>query len=124
MELWIDKTRDIFRVSLGLEGGLRLYIYDFAKQVAAQRAAGGGEIVSMSSFVKKEDLCVINAEVVFTKFLMDKNLPLAIADDAGDFIPQNVPQEISELYPFLWNLPHFEVLLYTFSPDGIGSSVF
>lgn len=54
------------------------------KHLNAEKASGSSG--SLMSFVgkKNDDFSVISAEVAFTKFLVEKNLPLAIADDAGE----------------------------------------
>lgn len=61
------------------------------KHIAAQKAAGTSSL--LSAFAKKEDdLSMINAEVTFTKFIIEKNLPIAIADDVGDLLRTMFPK--------------------------------
>lgn len=49
---------------------------------------------SLTSFMKgkEEDMSVINAEVIFTKFLIERNIPLAVADDAGELFRAMFPK--------------------------------
>lgn len=60
------------------------------KHVAAQKAAGSSSL--LSSFKKTEtDYSTIKAEVVFTKFLIEKDLPIAISDDVGELLRTMFP---------------------------------
>ena len=55
--------------------------YDIKKHIGTQKhlcAQRAGSSSTLTSFVKKtEDYSVVNAEVLFTKFIIEKNLPLA-----------------------------------------------
>ena len=98
---FIEATKDAFMASCQVcsstfsisHGG----VHDIKKHVATQSHqnrvkktnSAGKPVVfqppSLTEFMKKkEDLSVIRAEALFTRWLVAKNLPLAAADDAGD----------------------------------------
>ena len=66
------------------------------KHISAQKAAGSSNL--LSSFKKIEsdaNFSAIRAEVVFTKFIIEKDLPIAISDDVGELLRTmypNVPE--------------------------------
>lgn len=65
-----------------------------SKHTSAAKASSSTSKPLTSFFASKTaglDTSVIRAEVVFTKFLIDRNLPLAISDDVGDVLRSMFP---------------------------------
>ena len=62
-----------------------------SKHTNALKASDSKPLTSFFNAKKSEDNSVIHSEVVFTKFLIDKNIPLAVSDDCGELFQSMFP---------------------------------
>eukprot|EP00057_Strongylocentrotus_purpuratus_P009553 XP_011664027.1 PREDICTED: uncharacterized protein LOC105438204 isoform X1 [Strongylocentrotus purpuratus] len=61
------------------------------KEVAEEKAKNIPKEGRINTFFRKEDYSVINAEVMFTDFLVEHNIPLAAADHSGQLFRRMFP---------------------------------